>query len=286
MISPIRNDAIRLIKCGSALSKSGLYDIDYSLNPYRGCAHACLYCYAPDVTRYRDPGNWGQTVEARVNISRVLRKEIDRIRDSTIGLATVTDPYQPAEEQLRLTRSCLEVIAKADVRLMLMTKSGLAMRDLDLLSDIDSLEFCVTLTTMDEKIGSLLEPGAPEPNERIEMIRSASEAGLNVTAMVSPFLVSSGDYLGELADLMEIIGSTGCRTISIDRLRLRPTGRARIQRLLRNIDDSAGDRVRRVISMSERIQLRELPELAKKLGRKHGLEIELFDASDRADNPD
>lgn len=230
MISPIRNSSVRLISCNRALTKSGLSDVDYALNPYYGCAHGCLYCYAPDVLRCDRRMAWGNWVEARINISRRLKKEIMEIGRGVIGLSTVTDPYQPAEEKLELTRACLEIISESDASLMLMTKSPLVLRDLDLIERLNSVEVCITVTTLDERISSLFEAKAPTPRTRLSILRKLSDAGIRVDAMISPLLISGDAAAEELKQLIDAIADTGCKSITFDRLRLRETARARLKK--------------------------------------------------------
>ena len=258
MISPLEGEPVKLISCTTALSKSGLYDIDFALNPYKGCAHGCLYCYAPDIIKCEGCGEWGSWVEARANISRLLKKEIGKIGNAVIGLATVTDPYQPAEERLGITRACLEVISKSDASLMLMTKSPLARRDFDLLSKIDKLEFCVTITTFDEELARSMEPGAPSPKARVDLLRAASESGLRTSAMFSPWLVSSESPTGDLIEMIEICSQAGCSGIMIDRLRMRPTASRRVAAAPSGLRDL--DRVRSVVGRSERMDIATLFE--------------------------
>lgn len=242
---------MKLISCTSALSKSGLYDIDYALNPYRGCAHGCLYCYAPDVIQCKNGESWGKWIEARTNISRALKKEIQGIGKSVIGLATVTDPYQPAEERLGLTRACLEVIANSHASLMLMTKSPLAIRDIDLLKRIKDLEFCVTITTLDGGIASTFEPGAPSPQSRLELLRQAAGAGLRTSIMISPWLVSTNDQEAELLELIRLASESGCKTVTLDQLRLRPTAVRRIDAFQSNKDRTRVVPIREIVARSE-----------------------------------
>jgi len=253
MISPL-SDGIKLVGCSSALSKSGLYDLDYALNPYRGCAHGCLYCYAPDVIKAG--GDWGGWVEARTNIPRLLRKEIASIGRSKIGLATVTDPYQPAEERLGLTRACLEVIAQSDAALMLMTKSPLAKRDFDLLNKVKRLEFCVTITTLDETIAKVMEPGAPSPGDRFALLKDASNQGFKTCAMISPWLVSTEEPEAELSRMVETLVESGCSNITVDRLRLRPVGTKRIENAV-SAGGSSGAQIGSALVRSSKISIED-----------------------------
>ncbi|HUW42740.1 MAG TPA: radical SAM protein [Thermoplasmata archaeon] len=260
MISPLEGEMVKLISCTTALSRSGLYDIDYALNPYKGCAHGCLYCYALDIIKCEGCGEWGSWVEARTNISRVLKKEVQKIGDAMIGLATVTDPYQPAEARLGLTRACLEVISKSDASLMLMTKSPLARRDFDLLRKISKLEFCVTISTFDEDLARSMEPNAPSPRARLELLRDAADAGLRTTAMISPWLIATDHPESELMKMIELLGQAGCRNITLDRLRLRSTAVRRIRDVAQRKGTPSTDRLASVVDLSERIDVSRMLE--------------------------
>ncbi|MEM3038787.1 MAG: radical SAM protein [Thermoplasmata archaeon] len=253
MISPIRDGSVRLISCSRALTKSGLSDVDYALNPYYGCAHGCLYCYAPDVLRCERGIDWGNWVEARVNISRRLKKEIEEVGNSVIGLSTVTDPYQPAEKQLELTRACLEVISESDASLMVMTKSPLILRDIDILGQIKNVEICVSVTALDEHISLLFEGKLPGPKARLSVLERFSRAGFRTDAMVSPLLISDEKTNDQLEQLVEAIADTGCRSITFDRLRLRETARLRLKRHF--ADKENASEAQAIIGASERISI-------------------------------
>ena len=277
MISPLEGEPVKLIGCKTALSKSGLYDIDYALNPYKGCAHGCLYCYAPDIIKCEGCGEWGSWVEARANISRVLKKEIQKIGDAMIGLATVTDPYQPAEERLGITRACLEIISHSDASLMLMTKSPLALRDFDILGKIKKLEFCVTVTTLDEILARQMEPNAPTPKARLDLLREAARSGFRTSAMISPWLVSTDNPQEELSEMIGMFAQAGCRNITIDRLRMRPTAIKRVAGIASMQKQSA--RIRSVVERSENIDAGDILERisARKLFPDISFEIPSFD---------
>lgn len=263
MISPIRDSSVRLISCNRALTKSGLSDVDYAVNPYYGCAHGCLYCYAPDVLRCNRRMAWGDWVEARINISRKLKKEIREVGRGVIGLSTVTDPYQPAEEKLELTRACLEIISESDASLMLMTKSPLALRDLDLIERLKSAEVCVTVTTLDEQISSLFEPKVPTPRTRLSILRKLSDAGIRTDAMISPLLISDNATAEELERLIDAIADTGCKSITFDRLRLRETARARLKKSFTGTQNER--KVEKIVMASEIISLEPIiTSLAKR----------------------
>ncbi len=277
MISPLEGEQVKLISCSTALSKSGLYDIDYALNPYKGCAHGCLYCYAPDIIKCEGCGEWGSWVEARTNISRVLKREIQKVGDAVIGLSTVTDPYQPAEARLGITRACLEIISHSDASLMLMTKSPLALRDFDILKKIQKLEFCVTVTTLDGMLARQMEPHAPAPKERLDLLGEALRSGFRTSAMLSPWLVSTDDPQKELSEMIAAFAQAGCKNITIDRLRLRPTAISRIKGTASM--DERGDRIRSIVEKSEQIDPADILQKtsARKLFPGISFEMPTFD---------
>jgi len=130
---------IREVKCKTALSKSNLPGLDYSLNPYRGCQHSCAYCYVPNVLRIKR-NEWGSFVDVKTNIPNVLSKELRIKKPGVVGISTITDPYQPAENNYKLTRYCLEQLLRHDFPVCIQTKSDLVARDIDLISKFSKAE--------------------------------------------------------------------------------------------------------------------------------------------------
>ena len=135
---------IKEVICKTALSKSNLPGLDYSLNPYRGCQHNCAYCYVPNVLRIKR-SNWGNFVYIKKNIPTVLSKELRNKKQGVVALSTVTDPYQPIEKKFKLTRYCLEQLLKIDFPVCLQTKSSLISRDLDIISKFSNAEIMFVL---------------------------------------------------------------------------------------------------------------------------------------------
>lgn len=207
---------IREIECHSALHKSALYDIDYALNPYRGCTHGCLYCYSPYVLNEERP--WGKFLDVRINIPNVLARELKSMPKGTVGIGTVTDPYQPAEVEYRLTRYCLEVLRRHSFQVSIQTKSDLVIRDLDLLESMDA-EVGFTLTTLDRRTASIYQPGAPSPHRVLEALEHLSKRGVFTYVFIGPILPGVSEK-----DLKEIVKQSvqkGASRIYADFLRLR-----------------------------------------------------------------
>lgn len=212
------------VKCKRALSPSGLPGIDYALNPYGGCEHGCVYCYGPEVT-HTDIREW-RIVRVRSNIADRLAKEVPNI-EGTVGIGTVTDPYQYAEKRFMLTSQCLEVLGSAGLRIHVHTKSDLILRDLDIISGMKG-EVGITVTTIDEKVSHITEPGAPLPARRLGALKELTSAGVDTYALVGPVLM----YLeGKEEEFVEAVASTGVRRMCIDRLNLRPLLSQRLERM-------------------------------------------------------
>jgi DNA repair photolyase len=207
--------------CKTALSRSTLPGLVYSLNPYTGCEHGCIYCYAPATLRYAGAEPWGTFVTAKTNIPVVLERELRRVKPGTVGISTVTDPYQPLEKRLRLTRSCLEVLLAKSFPVCVQTKSALVLRDLDLLGEFKDAEVGFTITTLSDEVSAALEPGASLPGERLRALRALSSAGIEAWAFVGPMIPGLMDR-ESLHRIFEEAKAAGVSRVLVDRLRLRP----------------------------------------------------------------
>jgi DNA repair photolyase len=182
---------------------------DWSISPYRGCTHACTYCYARATHEYL-----GYEIVVKTNAVELLNHEIrqSRVRGQTIVTGTVSDPYQPAEAQYQLTRGCLEVLLASDNPVGITTKSSLIVRDLDLLTDLAQGPGCsvhITITTLDRDIASKLEPRAPSPEQRLAAIRKLADAGVPVGVFVGPVFPGLTDDPDHLAALAEATAAAG-----------------------------------------------------------------------------
>jgi DNA repair photolyase len=193
-----REPVVREIRSKSILSKSGIDGISYCINPYVGCAHGCRYCYASFMKRFtghREP--WGCFVDAKANSPILLEKQLKSFQGGRILVGTVTDPYQPSELRFRLTRNCLEVLAGYPHEVSVLTKSSLVLRDIDILKHIRHIEVGVTVTTDDDDVRRLFEPGAPPIKERTEALRILHDAGISTYAFIGPVLPMHPERLAE-----------------------------------------------------------------------------------------
>lgn len=178
---------VKEVRAKTILSRSKIYP--YVVNPYTGCQHGCTYCYArfmKRVTGHQEP--WGGFVDVKVNAADLLRTEIQKKRKGKVWVSGVCDPYQPLEEQYRLTRQCLEILAQNSWPVIVQTRSPLVLRDLDIIKKARDIEVGLSITTADDRIRKLFEPDAPPAEDRIAALDALHRAGVRTYAMIAPVL--------------------------------------------------------------------------------------------------
>jgi DNA repair photolyase len=199
--------------CKTALSLSRLPGLQYSLNPYVGCEHGCLYCYAPSVLKNKELAeNWGKTVQAKKNIAEVLAKEVKTKPKGVVGVSTVCDPYQHLEAELELTRKCIKILAEHGFHVSIQTKSGLVLRDVDIIVP-EKFDVGVTITTMDRHLASIFEPGAPPPDARAHVLEELSSRGVETWLFFGPIIPGMNDDEGAIKEVVEVASETKSRLI-------------------------------------------------------------------------
>jgi len=199
---------------------------DASINPYRGCEHGCVYCYARPGHAYLglSPGlDFETRLFAKMEAATLLEAELARpgYRCEPIAIGTVTDAWQPVERRLQLTRGCVEVFARTRHPVSLITKSSLVERDIDLLAPMaaDGLAYAmVTVTTLDATLSRLLEPRAPAPWRRLETIRRLSQAGIPVGVSLAPLIPFVNEP--EIESILDAAHAAGARYANYVVLRL------------------------------------------------------------------
>lgn len=178
---------IREIKAKTILSKSLVYD--YALNPYRGCTYGCVYCYARFMKRFTDhKERWGDFVDIKIKAPELLEAEIRKKKKGMVWISGVCDPYQPVESRYKLTRRCLEILIHNDWPVTVQTKSPLVLRDMDIIKRSYKLDIGFTITTSDERIRRIFEPGAPSISSRIEAVGKLHCLGIRTFVMIAPVL--------------------------------------------------------------------------------------------------
>ncbi len=181
---------IKEIQSKSILSKSGVYD--WTINPYVGCQHGCVYCYAKFIKRFSGhKEKWGEFVDIKVNAPELLAKEIKKKRKGRVWLSGVCDPYQPLEKKYELTRKCLKILWENGWPVTIQTKSPLVLRDLDLFKKFKEIEVGFSIATGDEEIKMIFEPKAPQIEQRIKALGELRQQGVRTYAMIAPLLPSA-----------------------------------------------------------------------------------------------
>ena len=197
-----------------------------SVNPYRGCEHGCIYCYARPTHEYLGLSA-GLDFESRIFVKedapQLLRRELSKPswRPRVIAFSGVTDPYQPAERRLCLTRRCLEVMAAFSNPVVIVTKSHLVTRDLDLLRDLAGVGAALVLisvTTLDAELARRLEPRASRPDRRLDAIRTLAAAGVPVGVLIAPVIPGLND--SEISAIVAAAAEAGAGSAGYVMLRL------------------------------------------------------------------
>jgi DNA repair photolyase len=201
----------------TAITRNQSPDIafDRSINPYRGCEHGCVYCFARPTHAYLglSPGlDFETKLTAKPNVAELLRRELSApsYKPRTIALGTNTDPYQPIEKDYRLTRKILEVLEETRHPVGIVTKSALVLRDLDILSRMAAqglAKVAISVTTLDPVLARQMEPRAATPTKRLETIAKLTEAGVPVSVLTAPIIPSLNDH--EIDRLLDSASAAG-----------------------------------------------------------------------------
>ncbi|MFN2459525.1 MAG: radical SAM protein [Candidatus Velthaea sp.] len=214
-----RASGVRVVEihAKSVLNRVANMPFDWSINPYQGCAHQCVFCYARATHAYREldgVDDWGAVIYAKVNAPAVVRAELSRRgwRNDEVAIGTATDPYQSIEGRYRLTRGILEELARARTPMHLITRSGLILRDLDVLTAYAAradISVCVSIPTLDAALARELEPTVAPPAKRLETVRRLAAAGIRVGVGVAPVLPALTDDAAQLAAVIRGAAAAG-----------------------------------------------------------------------------
>lgn len=189
---------IREIEAKHILNRSKLKADGYTINPYLGCEHACVYCYACFMKRFSNhEESWGEFVDPKINAPELFEKEFRKVKDGEGAfIGSATDAYQPLEAEYELTRKILHKIVDSgknrlipkDFAVSIITKSELVLRDIDLLKQIPDIEIGFSVSLPDEKARHLFEPGASPVERRYAALKTLREEGIATFAFIAPIL--------------------------------------------------------------------------------------------------
>jgi DNA repair photolyase len=226
-VTPLRTQ-VTIERARSILTRNTSPDIpfDRSINPYRGCEHGCVYCYARPTHAYLDLSP-GQDFESRLfakpDAARLLRAELSKrgYSPAPIAFGTNTDPYQPIERIWKITRACIEVLAETNHPLTITTKSDRVLRDLDILTPMATkglVAIALSVTSLESQTHKTLEPRASSPARRLAAIRVLTDAGIPTHLSVAPIIPAITDH--EIEMILEQGAAAGASTASYIPIRL------------------------------------------------------------------
>src|SRR6266516_1875906 len=203
----------------SIITRNNSPDVGFetSVNPYRGCEHGCIYCYARPTHEYLGFSaglDFESKIIVKTNAPKLLRAELEspRWKPQVLVMSGVTDPYQPVEKTLRVTRGCLEVLAKFRNPVAIITKNRLVTRDVDLLRELaacNAVAVNISVTSLDPNLQRVLEPRTSSPQARLDAIRQLSAAGLPTGVMVAPIIPGLTDH--EVPKILEASAKAGAQ---------------------------------------------------------------------------
>jgi DNA repair photolyase len=219
---------VQIEKPRTVITRNDSPDIpfDRSINPYRGCEHGCIYCFARPTHSYMGLSaglDFEAKLFAKPDAPRLLERELSKpgYKVKPIAIGTNTDPYQPIEREWRIMRQILEVLDKANHPVVIVTKSALILRDIDILTSMAErglVKVGISVTTLDRKLARTMEPRASTPAKRLEAIKALSEAGIPVAIMMAPVIPALNDH--EIERVLDSGKAAGASEASYVLLRL------------------------------------------------------------------
>jgi DNA repair photolyase len=190
----------------------GRGQVEYTANLYKGCTHGCVYCYAPSLVH--DERSWGSFVDAKVNAPARIRRELKVIRKAPVFLSSASDPYQPLEARYRITRRCLEELHASGFPVVILTRSPLVLRDLQLLRKMKWVRAGCSISTASNRF---YEPGVPPLERRLQTLRALKRAGIMTWVSLAPIL--PGISTVEIKKLVSMLKEIGVDTVTPGLLR-------------------------------------------------------------------
>ncbi len=240
-----------------------------TFNPYTGCDHGCLYCYASSyIPQFHN-------CRPKKNLISRLKKEAPRLDGQLISISNSSDPYPQLEQKTELTRMCLRILAENRCRLQILTKSDMVVRDIDILKQVPCV-VSITILTMDDRLSLKLEPGAPVSSRRLKAIETLVNEDIPATVRIDPVIPLVND---DLDLLIENVVSLGVSHITCSTYKVKPDNWTRfsqkfpdVAKKLKPLYFSEGERIGRSTYLSEKTRL-GLMKKAKELTEKHNLKF-------------
>lgn len=239
-IKSMRSSRILEVECRTALNLSKISGMAYCLNPYTGCEHRCIYCYATFMRRFRNHSEeWGSFVDVKINFINRLKEELQKKKIGLVAIGTVSDPYQPIEAKYRTTRQAIALLNQYNFPYEVLTKSNLIVRDIDLLRDNKNSSVELTITTVDETIRQIFEPKAPSVPARLKTLEKLLANSIETTVFFGPVIPYFSDSPEKIRQFFRILQGIGVRRVLVDKLNYLETKIGQIIRVLRQTSPQA-----------------------------------------------
>jgi len=196
-----------------------------TFNPYTGCDHQCIYCYASSyIPNFKD-------CRPKKELLAVLKREAARLNGETISLCNSSDPYPRVEASEGLTRRCLEILAECNCKIQIITKSNLVTRDYDLLIKVPST-VALTITTEDDSLAKVIEPFAPSSSQRIRAVQDLIKAGIPVSVRIDPIIPLVNDQLQNLQSFIATLSGIGVKHLTCSTYKAKPDNWMRLNQVM------------------------------------------------------
>ena len=269
------------VTCRSALNRVKGMPFEWTLNPYRGCTHGCHYCFA---RRYHvqfemnADDDFASVILVKHNVAAVLAREVDRpawTRD-LVALGTATDPYQPIEGHYKLTRQCIQVLARGRTPIGIVTKGPMVVRDIDVLQEhgrAARCTICMSVPTVDEDAWQTLEPGTAHPLQRLRVVRALVDAGINAGVLMAPIVPGFTSSRSKLERTIKTIADHGARFVGCNVMYLQDGTRVHFMKFLEREFPSMVPRFERlyVKKYPPDVYRKEVQGLVRALQERYGL---------------
>jgi DNA repair photolyase len=267
----------------NSVPKAAGLPFNWTVNPYRGCSHGCVYCFARNTHTYLDldaGDDFDRQIIVKINVGDVLARELRRATwtREPVALGTNTDPYQRAEGRYRLMPGIIAALTGSGTPFSILTKGTTARRDLPLLrvaSQAVPVSMGVSIALTDETIHEALEPGTPTPRARLELVRAIVRAGLPCQVLVAPILPMITDSDEQLDNTLHEIAAAGANSATVFALHLRPGAREWFMRYLHRYHPQLVDAYAELYRKGSYVTRSYASDLARRssvLLRKHGLD--------------
>ncbi len=212
----------------SIITKSNIPSIDFVINPYTGCQHGCIYCYAEFMIRFtgHKGDKWGQFLDIKTfDFNKIKPKKYD---GKKILLSSVTDPYLPLEKKYQNTRKILEKLVGTSAEISILTKSKLVVRDIDLFKKFERIRVGISINTLNDEFARVIERAASKPTERLDAVKKVSEAGIETYVFISPFFPEITDFKAIIEEAVDYTDK-----FSFENLNFRPHNVPRIMKTVK-----------------------------------------------------